>query len=80
MGFRGGFSDVGSFGFKGESLGIWDLRLRVYPEFREDLESRSLNGGSDKVPLVVQGPKLGDLAPPLGGSRLVISGVLSPLI
>ena len=28
---------------------------------REDPKSRSLNGGSYKVPLVVYGPKLGDL-------------------
>ena len=31
------------------------------PDPREDPKSRSLNGGSYKVPLVVQGPKLGDL-------------------
>ena len=33
----------------------------VYPDPREDPKSRSLNGGSYKVPLVVEGPKLGDL-------------------
>ena len=33
----------------------------VNPDPREDPKSRSLNGGSYKVPLVVWGPKLGDL-------------------
>ena len=32
-----------------------------FPDPREDPKSRSLNGGSYKVPLVVWGPKLGDL-------------------
>ena len=31
------------------------------PDPRKDPKSRSLNGGSYKVPLVVKGPKLGDL-------------------
>ena len=35
--------------------------LPTYPDPREDPKSRSLNGGSYKVPLVVWGPKLGDL-------------------
>ena len=36
-------------------------RVYKYPDPREDPKSRSRNGGSYKVPLVVYGPKLGDL-------------------
>ena len=37
------------------------LFLGAIPDPREDPKSRSLNGGSYTVPLVVWGPKLGDL-------------------
>ena len=42
---------------------VWGLGLRVqeFPDPWEDPNSISLNGGSYKVPLVVWGPKLGDL-------------------
>ena len=37
--------------------GVWGFS----PDPREDPKSRFLNEGSSKLPLVVQGPKLGDL-------------------
>ena len=43
------------------SILVQCFRCLAFPDPREDPKSRSLNGGSYKVPLVVQGPKLGDL-------------------
>ena len=39
----------------------YDVAMYSNPDPWEDPKSRSLNGGSYKVPLVVWGPKLGDL-------------------
>ena len=49
--------------FKGMRLMMFQLSgfYCNYPDPREDPKSRSLHGGSYKVPLVVEGPKLGDL-------------------
>ena len=42
------------------SISGW-LRHSPFPDPREDPKSRSLNGGSYKVPFSSWGPKLGDL-------------------
>ena len=43
------------------ALALFSGLMVCFPDPREDPKSRSLNGGSYKAPLVVWGPKLGDL-------------------